>query len=657
MKIATFQAVVIATLATVFSVSAQTADRKLLTMEDAILNKSLIPQQYPVKWSAENPREYITATADKHYAVDIRTGKRRTIAAPPKKSEGLPHAELRDNNIVWPDADGTEHKVTDFSDRNIVCGTSVSRNEFGIGNGLFPSPDNSRLAFYIKDESQVGTFPLVDITTRTGTLEEIKYPMNGMPSERIKVGVYDTATRRVVYLDVTDFDEERYLIHPTWSPDSRDIYVQVLDRRQKNMHLNRYNAADGRFVTTLLLEHSDRYVEPSHPLYFIDGDSDKFIYTTNNRDGYRNLYLCSVSQGSVERFTAVDADVTYIGQSGDAVYYYSAEVSPIERHLFRKSLRTGKTLRLTREAGWHICTLSPDGRYFADDYSSLDTPRVVAIGSTDGGFYREEFRADNPSKAYNYSTIELGSVRSADGKYDNYYRLIKPLDFDPSKRYPVILYVYGGPHSQLVRNNFQATLRRWEMYMAQHGYVVFVMDNRGTSNRGAEYEQAIHRRCGKCEMEDQMAGLQWLLSHEWADSTRVGVHGWSYGGFMTISLMTNYPEVFKVGVAGGPVIDWKWYEVMYGERYMETEQTNAEGFAAVSLIPRAKDLKGKLLICQGAMDRTVVWQHSLNFIDECIKQNVQVDYFPYPRADHNVVGRDRVHLMQKVTDYFEEFLK
>ena len=657
MKIATFQAVVIATLATVFSVSAQTADRKLLTMEDAILNKSLIPQKYPVEWSAENPREYITATVDKHYAVDIRTGKRRTTAAPSKKSEGLPRAELRDNNIVWLYADGTEHKVTDFSDRNIVCGTSVSRNEFGIGNGLFPSPDNSRLAFYIKDESRVGTFPLVDITTRTGTLEEIKYPMNGMPSERIKVGVYDTATRRVVYLDVTDFDEERYLIHPTWSPDSRDIYVQVLDRRQKNMHLNRYNASDGRFVATILTEHSDRYVEPSHPLYFIDGDSDKFIYTTNNRDGFRNLYLCSVSQGSVERLTAVDADVTYIGQSGDAVYYYSAEVSPIERHLFRKSLRTGKTLRLTREAGWHNCTLSPDGRYFADDYSSLDTPRVVAICSTDGGFYREEFRADNPSKEYNYSTIELGSVRSADGKYDNYYRLIKPLDFDPSKRYPVILYVYGGPHSQLVRNNFQATLRRWEMYMAQHGYVVFVMDNRGTANRGAEYEQAIHRRCGKCEMEDQMAGLRWLLSHEWADSTRVGVHGWSYGGFMTISLMTNYPEVFKVGVAGGPVIDWKWYEVMYGERYMETEQTNAEGFAEVSLIPRAKDLKGKLLICQGAMDRTVVWLQSLNFIDECIKQNIQVDYFPYPRADHNVVKRDRVHLMQKVTDYFEDFLK
>ena len=193
--------------------------------------------------------------------------------------------------------------------------------------------------------------------------------------------------------------------------------------------------------------------------------------------------------------------------------------------------------------------------------------------------------------------------------------------------------------------------------MAQHGYVVFVMDNRGTTNRGAEYEKAIHRRCGKCEMEDQMAGLRWLMSHDWVDSSRIGVHGWSYGGFMTISLMVNYPEVFKVGVAGGPVIDWKWYEIMYGERYMETEKSNPDGFAATSLIPRAKDLKGKLLICQGAIDNTVVWQHSLNFIDECIKSNVQVDYFPYPRSEHNVFGRDRVHLMQKVTDYFEDFLK
>lgn len=633
------------------------AERRLLTMEDAILNRDLIPQNYHVEWSAAYPNEYLHRTATGEWqAFDVRTGKSRTIEPPQTTPRGA-HAELRANNIVWVEADGSERKVTSFDDANIVCGATVSRNEFGISGGLFPSPDGQRLAFYKKDESRVTTFPLLDITSRTGTLFEIKYPMNGMPSERIEVGVYDVQTGATVYLDITDFDEERYVTNLTWSPDSQRIYAQVVDRAQKNVHLNAYDAASGVFVATLLTEHDDRYVEPQHPLYFLSGDSSKFIYTTNNRDGYRNLYLYSLADGTLRRLTATEADVEYVGQSDRAIFYYSAEQSPIERHLMRLDLRTGKVLQLTREAGWHTCTLSADGRAFSDNYSSLAVPRVVAVGTTDGRLYRELFRAPDPSAEFNYAQIELGSVPSADGRYDNYYRLIKPLDFDPAKKYPVILYVYGGPHSQMVCNSFQAQLRRWEMYMAQRGWVVFVMDNRGTANRGAEYERAIHRRCGECEMEDQMAGMRWLLSHDWADAERVGVHGWSYGGFMTISLMVNYPEVFKVGVAGGPVIDWKWYEVMYGERYMETEATNAEGFAATSLLPRAKDLRGKLLICQGAVDDVVVWQHSLNFIDECIKHNVPVDYFPYPRAQHNVRGKDRVHLMQKVTDYFEDYLR
>ena len=281
---------------------------------------------------------------------------------------------------------------------------------------------------------------------------------------------------------------------------------------------------------------------------------------------------------------------------------------------------------------------------------------VVNIIQTDGKKSKEIYRAKDPTAELNFCPIELGTIKSADGRYDNHYRLIRPIDFDPSKKYPVILYVYGGPHSQLVNNSFHAYLRTWEMYMAQHGYVVFVMDNRGTQYHGAEYEKAIHKQCGQVEMEDQMEGMRWLMSHDWVDKDRIGVHGWSYGGFMTISLMVNYPDVFKVGVAGGPVIDWKWYEVMYGERYMETEKTNPKGFEKTSLIPRAKDLKGKLLICQGAIDKTVVWEHSLSFVDACIKAGVQLDYFPYPTHEHNVRGQERVHLMQKVTDYFNEKL-
>ena len=639
-------------LATV-AVTATAENRRLLTMEEAILSRELIPENYSVLWDSNHPDHYLHKGESGWIAIDVRTGSEQSVDAPTKAQ---PQFKTVDNNIVRIMEDGKQRHVTRYTNKNIVAGSSISRNEFGISGGLFPSPDNSLLAFYQKDESYVSTFPLLDVTTRTGTLFEIKYPMNSMPSERVSVGVYDLKTRQIIYLKVSDFDAERYLTNLTWSPDSKIIYLQVLDRAQQNMNLNAYCAATGKFITTLLSEHSDKYVEPSFPLYFLDADSDKFIYTTSNRDGYQNLYLCSVSGGEVKRLTAVDADVEYAGQSGKYIFYHSAEVSPVERHLFRIDTKSGKSIQLTRGEGWHNCALSPDGKYFSDNYSSLTVPRVVAVGATDGKFYRELFRAADPSEGYNYCPIELGTVRSADGKYDNYYRLIKPIDFDPNKKYPVILYVYGGPHSQMVNNSFQAQLRRWEMYMAQRGYVVFVMDNRGTDNRGIEFEQAIHHRCGVCEMEDQMAGIEWLKSHPWVDSNRIGVHGWSYGGFMTISLMTTYPETFKVGVAGGPVIDWKWYEVMYGERYMGNENTNAEGLASTSLIGKAKNLKGKLLICQGAVDDVVLWQHSLNFIDECIKNWIPVDYFPYPRAQHNVRGKDRVHLMQKVTDYFEDYL-
>lgn len=691
--------------------AAQQPQGKLLTMEETILSRELSPASYPVRWVAQSDSYSITdGTAI--VAVNARSGKRSTvitleelnrllsadfkafpaysfedentlvvisngvrstidlrrssIVASSRVPEGVAnltrqpgkggrYAYTRANNLYYFDGEN-EHAVTEYEDRSIVCGQSVSRNEFGITGGIFFAPDASKIAFYRKDESRVTDFPLVDITTRTGSLRNIKYPMNGMASERVDLGIYDIATARTVYLTVTDFDEERYLTNVTWAPDAKHIYVQVLDRRQKNMHLNMYDVTTGRLVKQLLTEHNDRFVEPQYPLVFLRNDPSRFIYTTDNRDGYYNLYLCD-HEGNVKRLTATDADVRYVAQNGRYVYYTSAEVSPVENHLFKVDIVTGRSTRLTPDEGWHNVSVSHSGRYFLDDYSSLRVPRIVEMRSTENRLSRELFRAPDPTEGYAYAEIELGTVKSADGKYDNYYRLIKPLGFDPAKKYPVILYVYGGPHSQMVRNSYQAQLRRWEMYMAQRGYIVFVMDNRGTSNRGAEYEKAIHRQCGQCEMQDQMAGMQWLMSHPWVDRDRIGVHGWSYGGYMTISLMTNYPDVFKVGVAGGPVIDWKWYEVMYGERYMETPETNAEGFEKVSLLNRAADLKGKLLICQGAMDGTVVWQHSLNFVRKCIESNVQVDYFPYPLAEHNVFGKDAVHLHDKISGYFELHLK
>ena len=613
-------------------------DGKILTMEEAMLSRSLSPEWPRHRWEGNDTPEF-------------------------------PKEILEGQSLYIAKAAGDTVAVAVSESRQITYGQTVSRNEFGIDGGIFWSPDKSKLAFYRKDESKVTTFPLLNITTRTGSLREIKYPMAGMESENVQLGIYDLASGSLVYADVQEFGYDQYLTNISWSPDASRIFIQVLDRSQKHMKLNMYDSADGSFIKTILTEDNEKYIEPQDPIWFIKGTQNLFIYRTDNRDGYRNLYLCDL-EGNVRRLTQTDADVAYVANDGNHVWYTSAEVSPIENHLFRISLKSlksvaskgvsaakiGKSERLTTEPGWHTISMNQDCTQYTDTWSSLCVPRVCNLCSSDGKVIKNILTAKDPTLDYAYTEISIGTVKSADGKYDNYFRLIKPKDFDPSKKYPTIVYVYGGPHSQMVQNTFTASLRRWEMVMAQKGYLVYVQDNRGTQNRGAEFEKAIHRQCGQAEMADQMEGVKMLMSLPYVDKDRIGVHGWSYGGFMTISLITNYPEVFKVAVAGGPVIDWKWYEVMYGERYMDNPSVNPEGYAKTSLINKAKDLKGKLLICQGAIDPVVVWEHSLSFIRECIKNNVQVDYFPYPCAEHNVMGKDRVHLHDKITMYFEDYL-
>ena len=638
---------------------ANNPDGKILTMEETILSRELAPADLRCRWDDDN--HLVIFKDGKWVRYNIHTED--TTAFKPHKAR--PYAFTKAKSLYLMGIDTVATPVAVSENLDISYGTTVSRNEFGISGGVFMSPDKSKIAFYRKDESAVSSFPLLDITTRTGSLKEIKYPMAGMASERISLGVYDIASARTIYLNVEDFDQERYLTNITWSPDNRFIFIQVLDRSQKHMNLNMYNAVDGTLIKTILSEESDKYVEPSDPLYFIEGQNNIFLYRTASRDGYRNLYLCD-TDGNIRRLTATDADIEYIANDGKYVYYTSAEVSPIDNHLFRveiKNLKKGvgkaaftKPKRLTSEPGWHSIAMNKACTKYTDTYNSLTVPKIINLCESDGKIVRNLLTAQDPTLDYAYTEISLGTVKSADGLYDNYYRLIKPKDFDPSKKYPVIIYVYGGPHSQMVQNTFMGQLRRWEMYMAQRGYLVYVQDNRGTQNRGLAFEQAIHRQCGQAEMADQMEGVRMLMDLPYVDKDRIGVHGWSYGGFMTISLITNYPDVFKVAVAGGPVIDWKWYEIMYGERYMDHPDVNPEGYAKTSLINKAKDLKGKLLICQGAIDPVVVWQHSLSFIRECIKNNVQVDYFPYPCAEHNVFGKDRVHLHDKISMYFEDYL-
>ena len=648
---------------------------KMLSVEDATFGRGVraVPDR---QYGWEDATTLRALSRDSVYLIPL-DGSPETVldrtgsdARRPVLPYGAASAVTRDSltaflldGCIYIEKGGVSRKIVEGGD-GIVYGESVSRNEFGIRGGLFWSPDGSRLAFYRKDETRVTDFPLLDIKTRTGSLRTIKYPMNGMASERITLGIYDVASGSTVWVEPDDFDKERYLTCISWDPSSSHVFIQVLDRPQHQMHLNMYDASDGSFVKTLLTEENEAWVEPYEPLHFIDDAT--FIYSIDNRDGYKSLYLCDL-EGGIRRLTTCAADVQFAAYADGYVYYTSAEVSPVENHLFRIRLRPARRgglarmrldppQRLTFEEGWHSISFNAGKTHFIDSFSAFSQPAVSVLRRCDGSFVRELVRAADPLEGVATGEIRFGTVPSADRAFDNYFRLYLPVGFDPGRKYPMIVYVYGGPHSQMVQDSWLAGIRPLEMYWAQQGYVVYVQDNRGTSNRGAAFEKAINRQCGQVEMQDQMAGIRTLLKEPWVDTSRVGVHGWSYGGFMTISLMTNYPEVFKVGVAGGPVIDWKWYEVMYGERYMDTPQTNPEGFEKTSLMNRTSDLKGKLLICQGAIDNTVVWEHSLSFTQKCIEEGVQLDYFPYPCTEHNVAGRWRVHLNQKIVSYFDDYL-
>ena len=647
---------------------------RIASIEDATFGRGIRPEAKRFSWEDDATLRYFDREGAHFVPVSGGEERLEPMTAPaarpaglPKGAEGFVSAGVRSAYSLEGSVYVTEGERTRCIAKGtpgIVFGTSVSRNEFGINGGLFWSGGGERLAFYRKDETRVTDFPLLDIKTRTGSLKTVKYPMNGMASEHITLGVWDAATGSVVWIEPTDFDDERYLTCVSWNPSATQLFIQILDRAQHHMHLNVYDAADGSFVKTLLTEENDAWVEPYEPLHFIDDAT--FIYSIDNRDGYKSLYLCDLD-GGIRRLTPCAADVSFVAYADGYVYYTSAEVSPVENHLFRIRLRPARRgglakmrfdapQRLTFEEGWHRVQFNPAHTHFIDSWSAFDVPLVTALRRCDGSLVRELDRAADPLDGAATGEVRFGSVKSADGAFDNYFRLFLPAGFDPAQKYPLIVYVYGGPHSQMVQDTWLGNIRPLEMYWAQHGYVVYVQDNRGTSNRGTAFEKAINRQCGQVEMQDQMAGVRELLKAPWVDASRVGVHGWSYGGFMTISLITNYPEVFKVGVAGGPVIDWKWYEVMYGERYMDTPESNPEGFELTSLMNKTSDLKGKLLICQGAIDNTVLWEHSLSFTQKCIEEGVQLDYFPYPCTEHNVAGPWRVHLNQKIVSYFEDYL-
>ncbi|MBS4058014.1 MAG: S9 family peptidase [Bacteroidales bacterium] len=560
-----------------------------------------------------------------------------------------------ENNLFVVTKAGKHQQIT-FDSAGVVNGQTVHRNEFGIDKGTFWSPDGQRLAYYRMDERMVTNYPLVDISERVAALDNTRYPMAGMTSHQVSLGVHELQSAKTSFMQ-TGEPLDQYLTNVSWNPAGNMVYIALLNREQDHLKLMGYDAVSGNPVSTLLEEEDKEYVEPVHPMMFVPGKNDQFIWNSQ-RDGFNHLYLYGSDGRLIRQLTSgpwVVTDFVGFDQDGKYAFFMGTKESPLEQQLYRVELKTAKLKRLTTEKGTHRTLLSADGKHFIDSYSNSNVTKIIQLMNTSGKVDEVLLADTNPLKDYKLGETSLLTLKAEDGT-PLHCRLIKPIDFDPNRKYPVIVYVYGGPHAQLVTESWMGGANFYLNYLAQKGYVVFTLDNRGSDHRGADFEQVIHRKVGQAEVADQMQGIAYLKSLPFVDANRIGVDGWSYGGFMSLSLKLRHPEVFKVAVAGGPVIDWKYYEVMYGERYMDSPESNPEGYAQASLLNQTSAVEGKILIIHGYNDPVVVIQNSLSFLRKCIDEGKQLDYFVYPGHEHNVRGRNRAHLITKIVGYFDENL-
>ena len=631
-------------------------------LSDKILDHSSVaPKDFPkVTWIDEFNFHF--AADDKIYKYSLEDDDLTLLASLPIKAENISVspdgtiAAFTKNNNLSISVDGKDNKQITFDDGyNITNGVSCSRKCFGIDKGIFWSPKSNFVAFYSEDLSEVTDYPLVDITTTPATLRNIKYPMAGQKSAVIKIGIYNLKADEIIWLK-TDGEKNQYLTSVTWGPEEKFIYTAHLNRDQNQLRLVKYNAADGSQVKVLFEEKSEKYVEPEHPLYFLPNDPTKFVWFSE-RDGFNHLYLYNTEGELQKQLTTGDWVVTELlgfDKKKENFFIIGTKESPIERHLYKINFIDNRfPKKLTSDIGTHKITMHNSSLYFIDQFSSLAVPNKITIINNKGEGIGLMHNADNPIEDYAVGEIDIFTIKADDDSTDLYCRIVYPPNFDTSKTYPAVVYVYGGPHVQLVKNKWgYGKYAFWFNYMAQHDYIVFTVDNRGSDNRGIYFEQATFRNLGTIEIQDQLKGIEYLKSKTFIDSERIGVYGWSYGGFMTTSLMTRTKDIFKVGVAGGAVIDWNYYEVMYTERYMDTPETNFEGYSKANLLNYITNLKGKLLLVHGTLDPVVLWQNTLQYAKTAAENNIPLDYYPYPGHEHHVLDKDKLHLYNKISSYF-----
>jgi dipeptidyl-peptidase-4 len=555
-------------------------------------------------------------------------------------------------------ADAKERAVTTGGTEEVRKGELdwVYPEELDNKTAYWWSPDSSKIAYLEMDERQVSKYPLVDFASFDGDAQEQRYPVAGGTNPVVHVYSVDVNSGAAKLMD-TGAEVNQYIPRVDWLRDSKRLAIQRLNRPQTQLELLVADASTGK--SGIVLTEKDGYwINIADDLYFLK-DGKRFLWSSE-RSGYRHLYLYGLDGREQAQLTKGDWEVSALEAVDDAkgmVYFNATEKTPLERHLYRVGLDGSGFARITKQDGVHTIQFSPDAGYFADQYSSAMTPPQQWLSKADGSatvMLNENKVAE--LAGYHLSPMEFLKIKSHDGMELNAW-LIKPANFDPARKYPALVYTYGGPHAQVVMNQWGGPTFLWHQMMAQKGFVIFALDNRGSAGRGHLFEEPIHLRFGAQEMSDQRDGAAWLKGQPWVDGSRIGIWGWSYGGHMTLHAMFEDPEDFKAGFAGGPVTDWRYYDTIYTERYIGLLPENEENYQESSPIQKAEQLKGKLLIAHGTGDDNVHFANTLSLVDKLIELGKSAEVLPFPGRGHGVSDPPaRIFLMNRVTEFFVENL-
>ncbi|PIO48599.1 MAG: S9 family peptidase [[Chlorobium] sp. 445] len=573
---------------------------------------------------------------------------------------------VRNKNLfVYDIATGRETQLTRDGNANILNGVFdwVYEEEFSIIDGWQWSPDSKHIAFWRLDQSQVPEFKITQYDSLYLSFLEYRYPKAGDKNSLVKIGVVSVDSRRPqpVFIDLAE-NTDIYIPRLDWLPDSKRLAYQRLNRQQNVLELFFYDL-EQKSSRLVLTERSDAWVEVENNGYYFLKNSDAFIWSSD-RDGYQHFYLYGYDGVLKAQLTRGDFDddaLLYVDEPNQTLYFTSAKDSPLERHLYSVKFDGSQMQKLTSEPGTHSAEFSPDGSLYYHTYSSVSTPPKFYLRKKDGSLVRElenNAALEKTLSEYRMGKAQFLTFKNASGVELNAWLLV-PADFDSTKKYPVLMHVYGGPGSQTVRNAWGA-INLWYHYLTQQGYLVFSVDNRGTGFRGAAFKKLTYKKLGIAETEDQVSGAKFLASLAFVDKSRIGIYGWSYGGYMASMCMTYgnslAEQVFKAGIAGAPVTHWKFYDTIYTERYMDTPQRNPKGYEISAPLTYADRLKGNFLLIHGTLDDNVHFQNSTALAKKLQELGKPFQAMFYPEQYHGIRGPARFHLHQLMTQFILEKL-